>query len=117
MLISWVIVLLFALGALQSARIAHSRKLPDLYWMAGNLGAAGVGNLFSSLVYVPLLGMVALIISSLCIVMFVQRIFYRDRKSPYLLIIGLLLIVGVFKSTTPSPTRPPSSASLNSASR
>lgn len=95
MFISWVIVLLFALGALQAARIAHSRNLPDLYWLAGNFGAAAVGNLFTSLVSVPLLGMVALIISSLCIVMFVQRTFYRDRKSPYLFIIGLLLIVGV----------------------
>jgi hypothetical protein len=45
--------------------------------------------------YVPAVSMIFSIISSICTVVFVHRVFYRDRKSPYLYIIGLLLVLGV----------------------
>jgi hypothetical protein len=99
------ICLLFLLGGIQIIRIARMRKLPEMYWLAANFIFAAVGNFFSVIVLVPMLSMVAMIATGVCLVMFVQYSFYRDRKSPYLFIIGLLLVLAVWQiySTITSP--------------
>lgn len=101
-----VICLLFLLACVQTARIAYTRKLPDMYWLSANFGLAALGNFFSSIVPLPIPSMILLVITSMCLVMFVQRTFYRDRKSPYLFILGLLLIIGIWQiySTITNPT-------------
>src|SRR5512133_1042293 len=96
-ILTWAIIVMFTLAAAQSARVAYTRSMPAMYWLAGNFAAAIVGNLFSSVIAVPLLSMIGLLVSSICMVMFVHRAFYRDRKSPYLLFIGLLLVVGAWQ--------------------
>ena len=105
-LISVLFVLVFVLITAQVARVAYTRKLPDMYWLAGNFGAAAIGNFFTMIVVVPILGILGMIASALCTVMFVQRGFYRDRKSPYLYFIGLVLALGVYQiySAITNPT-------------
>lgn len=96
-IISWIYVLVFLLCGLQVIRLANKLKRTDLYWLGANFLAAAVGDLFSMIVLVPVLGTAFLVLSSICIVMFVHLTFYRDRKSPYLFIIGLLLVLGVWQ--------------------
>lgn len=93
-------ILMFVVCAFQVTRFAYTRKLPDMYWLAANFAAAAIGNLFTMVIYVPVVAMIFLIISGICTVVFVHRVFYRDRKSPYLLIIGLLLVLGVVQMYT-----------------
>lgn len=88
-------ILMFVVCAFQVTRFAYTRKMPDMYWLAANFAAAAVGNMFTMVFYVPAVSMIFSIISSICTVVFVHRVFYRDRKSPYLYIIGLLLVLGV----------------------
>lgn len=88
-------ILMFVVCAFQVTRFAYTRKLPDMYWLAANFAAAAVGNMFAMVFYVPVASMIFMITSGICTVVFVHRVFYRDRKSPYLFIIGLLLVLGV----------------------
>jgi hypothetical protein len=96
-IISWIYVLVFLLCGLQVTRLANKLKRIDLYWLGANFLAASLGNLFSMIVLVPVLGTAFMVLASICIVMFVHLTFYRDRKSPYLLIIGLLLALGAWQ--------------------
>jgi hypothetical protein len=104
-LIFTAICLLFALACVQTARIAYIKKQPDMYWLAANFGAAALGNLFSIVILLPIPGIILMIVTSLCMVMFVQRTFYRDRKSPYLFVLGLLVVLGIWQvySTITNP--------------
>lgn len=89
--------ILFLVGSVQVARTAHVRRLPNLYWLAANFATAALGGLITRVIPLPVLGIIGLIISSLCTVMFIQHTFYRDRKSPYLYILALILVLGIFQ--------------------
>jgi len=105
-ILMWLIVVLFVVGAVQVARIAYTRKLPNLYWLAANFGMAAVGNLFTIAIPFPLVGMVSMILTSIFMVIFIHRTFFIDRKSPYLYIIGLLVLLGIWQvySAITNPT-------------
>lgn len=92
--------ILFTLGAIQVARAARARRLPNLYWLAGNFAAGGLGGLIYQATNNPLFSTIGLVISALCMVMFIQRTFYRDLPSPYLAVLALVAAVGAWQIYT-----------------
>lgn len=91
---------LFILAAVQLIRIGRAKKLPNLYWLAANFLFATAGSLMMNIIPHPAVQVFGLILSALCTVMFIQQTFYRDRKSPYLFIIGLVILMGAFQLWT-----------------
>jgi hypothetical protein len=95
-----VLDILFTLGAIQVARAARARRLPNLYWLAGNFAAGGLGGLIYQVTNNPLFSTIGLVVSALCMIMFIQRTFYRDLPSPYLVVLALVGAVGVWQIYT-----------------
>ncbi len=95
--INTAINVLFLLGAIQLVRVARARKLPNLYWLAANFAFAALGGLVNLIFTSLLASLLGLIVSGLCMVMFIQRTFYRDLPSPYLFILALLAGLGVWQ--------------------
>ncbi len=92
-----IVDVLFVLAAVQLTRIATVKRLPNLYWLAGNFALAGLSGLIGYLTSVPIINTLGLILSSLCTILFVQKTFYRDRKSPFLILIAIVAVSGIFQ--------------------
>lgn len=109
LIVSAAVYLSLIACAVQIYRIGRASKLPNLYWLAMNLVTYSLGGMALFVIFNPLPYTIGLMISGLCTVMFIHTTAYRDRKSPYLFFLGLLLLLGVVQiwlsfSAQPAPT-------------
>jgi uncharacterized membrane protein (DUF485 family) len=102
--ITWILVIARFIIAIQLTRVGRRQKLPNLLWLAGFFYITGIGDVFFTLS--PVTNIIwpfslAVGLGEVMLVMFIQRTFYQDRKSPYLvfMVIALaILIADVFFS-------------------
>ncbi len=97
MTITWILVLARLIIAIQLTRVGRRQKLPNLLWLAAFFYITAVGDIlltfspFNNVLLKPFF--VAAGLGEVMMVMFVQKTFYQDRKSPFL--IFMLLALGV----------------------
>jgi uncharacterized membrane protein (DUF485 family) len=96
--ITWILVIARWIIAIQLTRVALRQKLPNLLWLAAFFYVTGTGDIFMTLS--PLTNLLwpfnlAVGLGEVALVMFIQKTFYRDRKSPWLIfmVIALALLV------------------------
>jgi len=77
-------------------RAARRNDERNLFWLAGVFFATGVFNIFFTerVARNLLLGMSGLLLAQLALVMFIRHTFYRDRRSPFGLFLGISLLGG-----------------------
>ncbi len=96
MTITWILVVARLIIAIQLTRVGRRQKLPNLLWLAGFFYITGTGDIFFTLSPVtnfPWPFFLAVGLGEIMLVMFIQKTFYQDRKSPYQ--IFLLIAVAI----------------------
>lgn len=96
MTVTWIVVVARLIIAVQLTRVARRQKLPNLLWLAAFFYLTGIGDIFATLapvtnIYQPFTILTG--VGEIVMVMFIQKTFYQDRKSPFPIFMGLALIV------------------------
>jgi len=96
MTITWILVVARFIIAVQLTRVGLRQKLPNLIWLAAFFYLTGTGDIFLTLSPVTNLLWPFFLthgLGEVTLVMFIQKTFYQDRKSPYLIFMALALAV------------------------
>ncbi|MBN1428858.1 MAG: hypothetical protein JXB07_10775 [Anaerolineae bacterium] len=96
MTITWILVVARFIIAVQLTRVGLRQKLPNLLWLAAFFYITGLGDIFLTLSPVTNLlwpFFLAVGLSEVMLVMFIQKTFYQDRKSPYLVFMAIALAI------------------------
>jgi hypothetical protein len=99
LIITWILVIARLVIAIQLTRVALRQKLPNLLWLAGFFYITGIGDVFITLSPITMLLWpfnLLVGLAEIVMVMFIQKTFYRDRKSPFLIFMILALVVFAF---------------------
>jgi hypothetical protein len=97
LIITWILVIARLVIAVQLTLVARRQKLPNLLWLAAFFYITGIGDIFFTLLSATnlpwLLGPFKLSVGlgEVVLVMFIQKTFYQDRKSPYLIFMLIAL--------------------------
>jgi hypothetical protein len=99
---TWILVVARLIIAIQLTRVALRQKLPNLLWLAAFFFITGTGDIFITLspitnLFWPFNLSVGL--GEIMLVMFIQKTFYQDRKSPFLIFMAIavaLLVADMF---------------------
>lgn len=87
--------------AVQLTRVAHRQNLPNLYWLAAFFFITCIGDIsftFFSLIW--MLG-IAVGLGEIALAMFIQQTFYRDRKSPFAIFMGISVVYALVDTIMP----------------
>jgi hypothetical protein len=96
LIITWILVIARLVIAVQLTRVARRQKLPSLLWLAAFFYITGIGDIFITLSPITGLGWpfnLSVGLGEIVLVMFIQKTFYQDRKSPFLIFMILALVV------------------------
>lgn len=91
--ITWILVVARFIIAIQLTRVGRRNKLPNLLWLAAFFYITGIGDIFITLSPVtnnfiwPFF--LAVSLGEIVMVMFIQKTFYQDRRSPYLIFMAI----------------------------
>lgn len=93
--------------AVQLTRVALRQKLPNLFWLAAFFAITALGDVYFSTVAMATgifwpFGL-SIGLGDIVLVLFIQKTFYQDRKSPWLVFLGVAVIVAVMDVIRPFP--------------
>lgn len=94
--ITWILVIARLIIAIQLTRVGQRHKLSNLFWLAGFFYITGIGDIFITLSPVTAIiwpFFLAVGLGEVMLVMFIQKTFYQDRKSPYLIFMVIALAI------------------------
>jgi hypothetical protein len=81
--------------AVQLTRVSISQKLPNLMWLAAFFYVTCIGDFFFDVVTVMWLFGLGVGLGEIAMVIFIHQTFYRGRKSPWLLFMGIAILVTI----------------------
>ncbi len=96
MTITWILVIARFVIAVQLTRVGRRQKLPNLLWLAAFFYITGAGDIFVTLSPVTKLTwpfFLSVGLGEVVMVMFIQKTFYQDRKSPYLIFMAIAVAI------------------------
>ncbi len=100
--LTWILVAARLIIAIQLTRVGRRHQLPNLFWLAGFFFITGIGDIFFT--FAPITTVIwpfflSVGLGEVVMVMFIQKTFYQDRKSPYLIFMVIALVFLVANMT------------------